>query len=206
VKTDQSNSAEVIAVIGATGSGKGVYIKNYALKKSDKRLLIWDYMREYATFTDLQTERLGPVIASLKGAHFRAAFRPSFDDKTRSSQFDLFCKAAVHAGNLRLVVEELAFVTSPSFAPAGWKMVSSVGRHKGLRVIGASQRPAQVDKAFWSNCTEIHCGFLNYEEDQKTMAKVLGVTIDDIQGLEPLEYFHKNVRTKEIVRGKVRVP
>jgi hypothetical protein len=136
-------------------------------------------MREYGTFVGLTTEQLAPVIASIKGKQFKTAFQPSFDDKTRKQQFDIFCKAAVHAGNVALIVEELSFVTSPSFAPAGWKMVSSVGRHKGLRVVGASQRPAQVDKAFWSNCTEIHCGFLNYEADQKVMAQVLGVTIDE---------------------------
>jgi hypothetical protein len=206
MKTDQSNQAEVIAVIGATGSGKGVWIKNCALKKSDKRLLIWDYMREYGSFADTITADLGPAIQSLKKATFRTAFHPSFDDKARAKQFDLFCRAAVSAGNLRLVIEELAFVTSPSFAPAGWKMATSVGRHQGLRLIGASQRPAQVDKAFWSNCTEIHCGFLNYEADQKTMAQVLGVAVTDIQSLEPLQYIHKNVRTKEIVTGRVKVP
>ena len=201
-----ANEAEVIAVIGATGSGKGVFIKNYALKKSDNRLLIWDYMQEYAPLVDTSTDQLGRAVAGIGADRFRIAFRPSYDDKTRAKQFDLFCKAAVAAGRLRLVVEELAFVTSPSFAPAGWKAATSIGRHKGLRLIGASQRPAQVDKAFWSNCTEIHCGFLNYDDDQKTMARALGVDISDIQGLEPLEYFHKNVRTKKIVRGKVKVP
>jgi hypothetical protein len=206
MKTDQSNSADVIAAIGATGSGKGLFIKNYALKKSDKRLLIWDYMREYGSFTDLQTAKLTAALSTMTAAQFRTAFHPDFEDKIRAKQFDLFCKAAVHVGNLRLVVEELAFVTSPSFAPAGWKMVSSVGRHRGLRVIGASQRPAQVDKAFWSNCTEIHCGFLNYEDDQKVMARTLGVALSDIQGLKPLEYIHKNVRTKEIKLGKVKIP
>jgi hypothetical protein len=206
MKTDQSNSADVIAVIGATGSGKGVFIKNYELKKSERRLLIWDYMREYGAFTDLQTPKLQSALQSLGGKQFRTAFHPDFEDKLRAKQFDLFCKAAVHVGQLRLVVEELAFVTSPSFAPAGWKMVSSVGRHRGLRVIGASQRPAQVDKAFWSNCTEIHCGFLNYDDDQKTMARALGVALTDIQGLKPLEYIHKNVRTKEIKFGRVKVP
>lgn len=206
METNQSNSADVVAVIGATGSGKGIYIKKYWLKKSDKRLLIWDYMREYGPFVGLATEQLAPVIASVKGKQFKTAFQPSFDDKTRKQQFDIFCKAAVHAGNVALIVEELSFVTSPSFAPAGWKMVSSVGRHKGLRVVGASQRPAQVDKAFWSNCTEIHCGFLNYEADQKVMAQVLGVTIDEVKSLKPLEYIHKNVRTKEIKRGFVKVP
>jgi hypothetical protein len=206
MRTDQTNSADVIAVIGATGSGKGVFIKNYELKKSERRLLLWDYMREYGPLTDLQTAKLAVALQSLTAPQFRTAFQPDFDDKVRAKQFDVFCKAAVHAGNLRLVVEELAFVTSPSFAPAGWKMVTSVGRHRGLRVIGASQRPAQVDKAFWSNCTEIHCGFLNYEDDQKTMARTLGVPISDIQGLKPLEFIHKNVRTKEIKFGRVRVP
>lgn len=204
MKTDQSNSAEVIAVIGATGSGKGVYIKRYALKKSDKRLVIWDYMREYSAFVDLITDKLGVAIQAIKAGQFRIAFQPSFDDKIRAQQFDLFCKAAVHAGNLRLVIEELAFVTAPTHAPAGWKMATSVGRHKGLRIIGASQRPAQVDKAFWSNCTEIHCGFLNHEPDQKVMASALCVKIDDIKGLEPLQYIHRNVRTKENVMGRVK--
>lgn len=199
-----SNEAEVIAVIGATGSGKGVFIKNYALKKSDRRLLIWDYMQEYGTLVDVSTASLGAAIRTLQGETFRTAFRPSYDDALRAKQFDAFCKAAVTAENVRLVVEELAFVTKASWAPAGWKMATSIGRHKGLRLIGASQRPAQVDKAFWSNATEVHCGFLNYEDDQKVMAKVLGVTLADIQALKPLEYFHKNVRTKEIVFGKVK--
>lgn len=201
-----ANEADVIAVIGATGSGKGVFIKNYALKKSDKRLLIWDYMQEYGPFVDLSTAALQKTVAGIGAAQFRIAFKPSYDDKTRAKQFDLFCKSAVAAGNLRMVVEELAFVTSPAHAPAGWKAATSIGRHKGLRLIGASQRPAQVDKAFWSNCTEIHCGFLNYEDDQKVMAKALGVPVSDVQGLKPLEYIHKNVRTKEIVFGKVKIP
>lgn len=204
--TNQSNDAEIIAVIGATGSGKGVYIKNYALKKSDRRLIIWDYMREYGPFVDLATANLQTVIQGMKNPAFRIAFQPSFDDKIRARQFDLFCRAVYAAGNCRCVIEELSFVTQPSFSPPGWKMLTSIGRHRGLRLIGASQRPAQVDKAFWSNATELHCGFLNYEDDQKTMAKAIGVPISDITALEPLAYIHKNVRTKEIVLGKVVVP
>lgn len=204
MKPGSSNEAEVIAVIGATGSGKGVYIKNYALKKSDKRLVIWDYMQEYGHFVDLVTPSLAKTMRGMAAPEFRIAFQPAYDDKLIAKQFDAFCKATVAAGNLRVVVEELAFVTKASHAPAGWKQATSIGRHKGLRLIGASQRPAQVDKAFWSNCTEIHCGFLNYEDDQRTMAKALGVSLSDIQGLKPLEYIHKNVRTKEIVCGKVK--
>lgn len=205
MKTDQSNDASVIAVIGATGSGKGVYIKNYALRAPvDKRLVVWDYMREYAPLVGSSSDRLSDTIRGMGAKAFRLAFTPSYEDKLRAKQFDAFCRAAVEAGDLRLLVEELAFVTKATHAPAGWKMATSIGRHKGLRLIGASQRPAQVDKAFWSNCTEIHCGFLNYEDDQKVMAKALQVSIAEIQSLKPLEYIHRNVRTKENVRGFVK--
>lgn len=202
--TNQANNAEILAVIGATGSGKGVYIKQYALKKSDRRLLIWDYMREYGPLVDVATDNLAAAVGMLKNKTFRVAFQPSFDDATRAKQFDVFCRAAYAAGECRVVIEELSFVTKPSWAPAGWKMLSSIGRHRGLRIIGATQRPAQVDKAFWSNATEIHCGFLNYADDQKVMAASLGVPVADIVGLEPLQYIHKNVRTKEIELGRVK--
>lgn len=203
--TDQTNKASVIAVIGATGSGKGVFIKSH-IKKSEKRLAIWDYMREYQHICDVVTDKIGVAIAAIRRGNFKVAFQPSYDDKIRAKQFDMFCKACVFAGNVLVVIEELAFVTSPSYAPPGWKMVTSIGRHRGLRVIGASQRPAQVDKAFWSNCTEVHCGFLLYEEDQKVMAKALQVPISDVAGLVELQYIHRNVRTKENKLGWVKPP
>lgn len=199
---NNSHAANILAVIGATGSGKSVYVKNYVLKKSDRRLWIWDYKREYQGFADLVTEDLHKALQELRKPHFRVAFRPSFDDKTRAKQFDLFCRAAWHAKNVIVLVEELGMVTTPQRAPAGWKMITTTGRSEGVTTIGISQRPAQIDKDFFSNCTEIHCGFVNDRNDVKTMSNVMGLTEEDIRGLLELEYFHKNVRTKEIKRGK----
>lgn len=206
METNQSNKAEIIAVIGSTGSGKGVFIKNYCGLKKEKRLLMWDYMREMHGFADVVTDRLEVALRELKKPKFRVAFLPSFDDAVRKRQFDTFCMAAVHAGNMRLLIEELSFVTMPSWAPSGWKTVTSVGRHRGMRVLAASQRPAQVDKAFWSNCTEIQCGLMNYDEDQKTMAKALKVDVSEIEALVELQFIHKHTRTKEITRGFLKSP
>lgn len=203
---DQSNEARLIAVIGATGSGKGVYIKTELIKKSDRRLLIWDFMREYGPLVDKTTASIAELVKSLKAKTFKVAFTPSHDDKLRAAQFDLFCRAAYAAGKCKMVIEELSFVTKPTSAPAGWRKVSCTGRHVGLEIIGVSQRPAQVDKDFFGNCSEIHCGFLNYLADIKTMANVLGVANSDISGLEPLQYIHKHVRTKKIYTGIVKIP
>ena len=73
MKTDQSNDASVIAVIGATGSGKGVYIKNYALRNPvDKRLVVWDYMREYAPLVNTSSDRLSDTIRGMGAKAFVA--------------------------------------------------------------------------------------------------------------------------------------
>ena len=48
------------------------------------------------------------------------------------------------------------------------------GRHKGLKVIGASQRPASIDKDFLGNCMAIHIGRLAYAEDVRAVAKGIG--------------------------------
>jgi hypothetical protein len=80
-KTDQTNSADAIAAIDATGSGKGVYIKSYGLKKSGRRLPIRDHM--YSTAT-LETCR--PPICRPRCSPCR-------------QQFDLFCKLAVHVAS-----------------------------------------------------------------------------------------------------------
>lgn len=205
--SSNANSADIMAIIGATGSGKTLYLRNYVLKKSDRRLWIWDYKREkeYAALVDLVTEDIELACMELRKAQFRVAFRPSFNDAKRARQFDTWCRAVWHAKNAVVVAEELGMVTTPQRAPAGWKQITTTGRSEGLKIIGLSQRPAQIDKDFFSNCTEIHCGFLNDENDVKTMARVLRLPTDDIYGLGPLEYFHKNVRTKEMHRGKTRV-
>lgn len=197
--------ASIIGVMGSTGCGKSMYIKTELLKKSDKRLAVWDYKREYQRQVHQVTDNLGEAVRAIAGKTFSVAFRPSFDDAIRAKQFDLFCRAVWHAKNAKVLVEELSMVTTPQRAPAGWKMLTCTGRSEGITIIGASQRPAQVDKDFFDNCTELHCGFLAGKRSRQVMADELGVEETEIMGLESLHYIHKKLRTKEIIRGKTRI-
>lgn len=197
--------ANIYGVMGSTGSGKSAWVKQALLKKSDRRLAIWDYKREYGTdYASLITENLGQAVRALARGDFRVSFRPSFDDKTRAGQFNVFCKAVWHAKNAICLVEELAMVTTPQRAPEGWKQLTCTGRSEGITIIGLSQRPAQVDKDFFDNCTQLHCGFLAGKRSRQVMADELGVTEADIAALGNLEYIHKMLRTKEISWGKVK--
>lgn len=197
--------ANIYGVMGSTGSGKSAWVKQALMKKSMKRVAIWDYKREYGPdYADIITENLGQAVRAMARGTFRVAFRPSFNDKTRAQQFNVFCKAVWHAKNTFCLVEELAMVTTPQRAPEGWKQLTCTGRSEGITIVGLSQRPAQVDKDFFDNCTELHCGFLAGSNSRKTMAQEMDITEAEITALGPLEYVHKKLRTKEISFGKVK--
>lgn len=194
-----SNKAHIMAVLGASGSGKSTFVKR-EISRGHPRLLVWDPLAEYQGET---VGKAADLLAALKRPKFRVVFRPSHDPNVRAAQFDLVCRAAMAAGNLTLVAEELRFVTTPSRAPLGWAQVCLTGRHKGLRVYGLSQRPASIDKDFLGNCTRIRTGRLAYAADVKAVAAAIGQA-DEIGRLEPLQWIEKDMETGKISRGTIK--
>lgn len=196
-----ANKANIIAVMGASGSGKSTFVKR-SLKKTTPRLLIWDALDEYGGF-GAEIDTLGGLLDVMAAKRFKAVFRPSADQSVRDKQFDLLCRAAMAAGNLTLVVEELRFVTKPSRAPLGWAQVCLTGRHVGLTVYGTSQRPASIDKDFLGNATVIRTGLLPYPEDEKAVAKAMKIDPAEIAALRPLEWIERNKSTGTLTKGRL---
>jgi len=159
--------ADIIGVFGGTGSGKSYRVMQ--LTKRDKRLLVWDVLAEYPGAVVTEWPHLMRLLRLKK---FRIAFRPGFQHL--EEEFDRFCRLAWAVGNMRIVAEELNKVTKPGHAPSSWQNLTSRGRHRGLHIIGISQRPAGVDKDFFGMCTEIYAGRLTYDRDRKALAPVIG--------------------------------
>ncbi len=206
------NPARIVAVMGASGSGKSAAIKQHLARRRPPRLLIWDPLREYAGFGVMVTSvtQALSVMSTRQGKprqRFALAFMPN--PRARGSwpqAFSFFCRLALLAGDCTLVVEELALVTQPHRAPEGWSEACLTGRHRGLEIIAASQRPASVDKDFFSNASRVRTGRLNYAEDVRTMAQVLDVAPDEIRALRPLEWIERDMQTGEITRGRLEFP
>lgn len=78
-----------------------------------------------------------------------------------------------------------------------------LGRHKGMAIIGASQRPASIDKDFWGNASTVRTGRLNFKADIETLANILHVPKQDITALMPLEFIERDMNSGLIKRGKV---
>lgn len=203
---DVSLKAEIVGVLGASGSGKSAYMKSELRARKPRRLLIYDPDGEYLTF-GRRVEKVGDVLSVLRqcegGKGFRLIFQPAPDPAQAVKQFDLVCKAAFEAGNLLFLVDELADVTTPSRAPAGWSMVTRRGRKRGITVFGAAQRPANIDKNFLGNCTRVRAGRLLYEPDARAVAAVLGVPHAEFLSLESLHYVER-LPPAEAARGVLK--
>lgn len=201
-----ASNAQIVAVIGASGQGKGVYIKQRLKEQKWPAILVWSPLEEtdgYAgVIAGVAVSSVKALTDALVAGKRRLVLAPKGDLK---KAFDDFCRVAWLCTNACIVVEELSQVTSPSWAPAAWKKLSTAGRHKGLTLIGASQRPAQVDKDFLGNCTEIRCYGLRYETDAKVMAGVLRVKANDLMDLPQFHYMHRDMYARETVSGVVKV-
>lgn len=203
-----ANEAQIWAVLGASGSGKSLYVKTALLKPAHRRrrLMVWDTMREYGPVTADTVDTVPGLVEHLKKARFSVRYLPPFEKAARSYAFELFCRAAYAAEDCTVVIEEASFVTSPSWAPPAWSMVTCTGRHKGLTVIATSQRPAQVDKALLGNCSSIHVGRLNDVNDVRVMARALAVPEAEIRDLPALAWIERDMATGRVTRGSVRPP
>lgn len=201
--------ADIRAFCGATGTGKGIGI-NQALKElKPPRLIIFDPLREYGHVAK-PVATVRQVITAMQAKNFKVAWQPhedtDYESKAFKEDFSLFCKAAFRAGDLCMLVEELELVTRPSWAPAAWRNCTKRGRHTGLVIMAATQRPADADKAFWSSCTYIRCHALRETGDGERMAKVLKTTYEQIDKLQTIAvnanetritYYEKDFNTGE---------
>lgn len=181
-----TNKAQIEAYIGSTGSGKGVSIKVRLVGLCDLPLIIWDPRDEYGAqavkVTAAGLVEAGRKIKAGQGRGVRVRF--VHDGKSNIAKaFAMVCDVAFRAGNCVFMAEELSDVTTASLAPPEWKRCITQGRHQGLVILGAAQRPALIDKTFLGNCTYIRCFMLRYAADRKAMAEAMDVDPSIIQDL-----------------------
>lgn len=209
---NNSNRPDIRAYIGQTGSGKGVSIREHLQAEQPARLVVWDPLGEYGAHVTMTTGKLAEVAKHMAQKSFRVAYWPGADVAAFREKFALFCRMVFAAGNCTMLVEELADVTSPSYAPVHWKYCTTKGRHRGLKIIAASQRPAQVDKDFFGGCTYVRCFVLRYKPDRKAMADSMDVPMEKIIGLSTVEagnvttinYIERDFRINKTTEGTIK--
>lgn len=183
---DNSNKPSLRAYIGATGSGKGVSVREHLKREKSDRFVCWDPLREYGQYGKYVTN-IPDLCKALSSPKFAVCFWPGAEVEGFPAKFDLFCRAVFSAGNCTVHIEELADVTTPSHAPPSWRRITKQGRHQGLKVIAATQRPADCDKAFLSGVTYIRAFMLRWPKDKKVIAECMDEPLQEVSSLTTVE-------------------
>lgn len=202
------NKAQIWAVMGQSGTGKGAWVKSRLRRLKPARILILDPQDEYHEFGDPVSSAADMARIVVKGAdkgpfRVRYVFPKTCTQDHFAKVFDLACQLTYAARNCVFLVEELSNFTTPSWAPPLWKRMCNSGRHEGVHVIGASQFPAQIDKAFLSNATLVHTGFLGEEPHRKAVARKMDVHPDLIRDLPDLQYLEWHREGRKLLKGVV---
>jgi hypothetical protein len=203
-----ANNAHIIAVVGASGNGKGLYVKQWLKRARGARMLVWSPLEKTDNYAAViggePVTTIAGLVAGIKAGRRRLVYVPNTSDL--KAQFDRFCRVAWELSGWIIVVEELSRVTKPAWAPPAWRNLSTAGRHQGLTIIGTAQRPAQVDKDFFGNCTEIRCYGVGYVEDAKVMGNTMFIDYREIIALPQFHYIHRDVKSRTNTPGVVKVP
>ncbi len=205
------NLAECVGIIGASGTGKGLYASARLAPFIGKRLvLVWSPLeatdRYAAKLKALICRTIPQLVAGIKAGKLSLVFVPSDNAKRMAGEFDLFCRVAWHSPRAVVLVEELSRVTSPSWAPQPWQNLSTAGRHQGLAVIATAQRPAQIDKDFLGNCTEVRAYRVNYDADARAVASIMRASPELFLELSDRHYLHRWIRELRWERGIQGIP
>lgn len=202
----RQSKALTIAAFGARGTGKTAWVKQQLAAMNPARLMVWDFKHDHALGTVGKAfTNWAEFVRACRKPAFKARYlvHPDYDPH---EQFDAFCALAWDVGNLTMFVDELAEVTKANKAPGTWRKCVNVGRSyengtKALAIIGASQRPAEVDKSFLGNCDIVHIGRLGDIADAKRFASSWGCDAAELSNLPDLHWVEKRADTPQITRG-----
>lgn len=206
-----SNDAKIWGVMAASGSGKGLWINAFLSREKPPRLVIWDYKNEYGEHAprlvhSLETVRQAMIKAGAGPLRIRYKCKPGTTSKQTQAEFEGLCRLVQAWQDCVFLAEELSNVTTPSWAPAAWREMTTGGRHEKVHIIGVAQNPALIDKTFLSNCTMLHIGPLREHRHRQTVARSMDVPIEKITALVKFQYIERDLDTKQVIEAWILPP
>lgn len=199
--------AKIWGVMAASGTGKGLWIKGQLRAIKPARLVVWDFKREYGEFTkpvkSLSAAHAAMVKAGPRGPLAIAYCPVGAGEKALRREFEALCELVYAWEHCVFIAEELSNVTTPGWAPAAWRKMTTSGRHAGVHIIGVGQMPALIDKAFLGNCTLIHVGPLHEEAHRGAVERSLDIEKGALADLVKFQFVEKNRDTGELTTGVI---
>lgn len=202
----QVPDGKIVAVTGASGSGKTAWLKRKIVQYD--RQLIWDPQFQYDEGRIVVTDKEG-LLRAIQKPTIKITYQPSDVDDFGFWAECAFIFAQVGAGLGKMtciVAEEIADVTNPGKAPKEWGVLVRRVRAFGGVVFAITQSPSESDKTVFRNAMEIHCCALGNPPDRKRMAVYLDLPLSDIVGINrgKLGFIHKDMLSQKVTKGYLK--
>lgn len=192
---------DLIIVFGIRGSGKSTLTRE--LSERFSRRIVFDRLGEWEGFpTAIGLHDFHEKIQRFYHREFDdlvVRFPPGHAEDAIYADLNEMLRILWSAGkrsveighdhSVALVFEELQFYSGPHFSPPFFNECLFTGRHAGLAIIGNTQRPASISKAFVSQASHLFCGQLHEPRDLEYLkGTTLGKTAFDLPKLKKGEF------------------
>lgn len=190
---------EMIFVSGQRGSGKSYWVKDHL--RGLTRYLLYDTMGEYGPAAGPCFVEIDELIDYLVpyengGGFFEAVFAPIED-----SDFETFCEVGLALGNVCVIIEEVDQFATPYYTPLAFQKMIKRGRHRGVNVLGVSQRPASVSRLLTSQTTRFIVFRMFEPKDITYYKSIIGPVADRLGKIDNYDFFDIDFN-----QGGVQVP
>lgn len=205
----QTEGAATI-ISGRSRSGKSAWAKQAVADA--RRLVVWDPDDEWGD-SGRGVVRVGSLsrLALLMWRHAEEGFRFRFVPRSVGQELHGAWAAIVLAWatefdgyGIAAVSDELADVTSPGKASAGWGQLVRRGLKRGVSLYSISQRWAEADKSAFGNCSRVVAFASSSDQDVRYLSSRVRVPGDVLSGLKRLEFVDYSTVTGEYSVGLLK--
>lgn len=187
-----------IAILAPTMWGKTTLATQ--LVPSFKRVIIVDVVNGFPQLdeTDFVAESIAELaeISKLCVHHKAKEFRiirryPDNFQGDYAEDLDHIIKIALVVGNVMLIVDEFQEFMRREQMSATLKTLILRGRHKGVGIMGISQRPQEISKTFLEQCASIFAGGFNEPNSLGYFEGIFGkIKVNSMRKLKQSEFIH----------------
>lgn len=186
------NTTDCAIVIGQRGTGKSYLAKGF--QKMWPRRVIIDSLNEYREGTIVHSfDEFTAALMQFQNEgvkNYEIIYQFDFESSLSEVEFNEIIRVCYYFGNIQIVIEEVQLYSSVHNLPRNLKNALLTGRHQNLSLLFTSQRPGEVHKTIFSQCSHIFVGRISEGNDLRYLKNFLGEHAERLVNLPDRKFLY----------------